>query len=127
MRTVKRERERGETRGGEAMQADVERERDPERFLARFGWRVQEGRIEESEGPIQEADESLDRDGEDGERGFDSTEQGEGDEVVREREGESEPARGEPAGGGGGDVSVYRMQPGRLSRTRAATHERMVR
>lgn len=82
MRTVKREGKRA-THGGEAVQADVERERDPERFLARFGRRVQEGGIEQSEGPVQEADESLDGDGEDGERGFDSTEEGEGDEVVR--------------------------------------------
>jgi hypothetical protein len=108
------------------VQANVERERDPERFLARFGRRIQESRIEQSEGPIQEADESLDRDGEDGERGFDSTEDGEGDEVVRERKGESEPARGETVGAG--CVSVYRMQkkPAGYS-ARAATYERMVR
>jgi hypothetical protein len=34
------------THGGEAVQANVERERDPERFLARFGRRIQESRIE---------------------------------------------------------------------------------
>lgn len=106
------------------MQANVERERDPERFFARFGRRIQESRVEQSEGPIQEADESLDRHGEDGERGFDSTEDGEGNEVVREREGESEPACGEAAGAV--CVSVYRMQPGYATHS-VRTYERMVR
>lgn len=79
------------------MQADVEGERDPERFLARFGCGVQEGRVDDGEGPVQEADEAFDGDGEDGDRNLDLGEGSERYEVVGERKGESKPGGGEAA------------------------------
>lgn len=114
--------QRGSAHRWESVQADVKPEGDAEWLLPLAQRRVEQCRVDDRQCPVQQADETLDRDGEDGDRRLEPCEDREREDVVEEREEEREPGDCEA----GRRASRLQYQE-RAIRSETKTHERMVK